>query len=99
MKRSTDRILTTHVGSLPRPDDLLGEMEEYRLGHTPIDEKFRSLAAAAVDEVVRRQREVGIDVISDGEQSKTGYVEYVATRLSGIRVDHVPPGERAMNPA
>ena len=98
MKRSSERILTTHVGSLPRPDALLEQMDAFRLGHQDA-RAFRQLAADAVDQVVRRQVEVGIDVISDGEQSKLGFVDYVATRLSGLHAEHVPPSERTLHPS
>lgn len=67
MRRSDERVLTTHVGSLPRP-----------LGLAPED------VEAAVADAVRRQREVGIDVVSDGEMSKPGFVNYVADRLTGF---------------
>src|SRR5262245_27910499 len=72
-------------------------MDAWRTGQSDA-KRFRALAPAAVEQIVRRQHEVGIDIVSDGEQSKTGFVEYVATRLSGIRCDHIPLEERKMNP-
>src|SRR6185436_18244325 len=71
MKTSTDRILTTHVGSIPRPESVRALLRA-RLGGQPIDEaELAAKATAAVTDVVRRQGEVGLDVVSDGEMSKT----------------------------
>jgi len=84
MKRSTDRILTTHTGSLPRPDRLVEIMYAKEEGK-PVD--GRSLAACVTDsvrEVVARQHEVGVDVVSDGEMSKLSYATYVTERLTGF---------------
>ncbi|MGH2875066.1 MAG: hypothetical protein ACRDLV_02320, partial [Solirubrobacteraceae bacterium] len=73
MAASSDRILTTHAGSLPRPNDL-AEMIWARMDGQEVDEDaLRSRVDSAVAEVVARQREAGIDVISDGEMSKTGF--------------------------
>ena len=82
MKRSIDRILTTHTGSLPRPDDLAQLMfaKEDNLSAPGIDERVRT----AVGEVVRRQVEIGIDVVNDGEMSKPSYATYVKDRLTGF---------------
>ncbi len=71
MKTSTDRILMTHTGSLPRPAGLTGRRDE-------------SLVAAAVAETVKRQLAAGVDVINDGEVSKPSYATYVQERLSGF---------------
>ena len=66
MKTSTERILTTHVGSIPRPESIRALLRA-RLGGQPIDEaELAARAAEAVREVVRRQAEVGLDVVSDG---------------------------------
>jgi 5-methyltetrahydropteroyltriglutamate--homocysteine methyltransferase len=84
MKRSTDRFLTTHTGSLPRPDDLVRAMFAREEG-VPVD--GAALAArirAGVAEVVRKQTEAGIDVIDDGELSKPSYATYVKDRLAGF---------------
>ncbi|MCH9027938.1 MAG: cobalamin-independent methionine synthase II family protein [Proteobacteria bacterium] len=84
MKRSTDRILTTHTGSLPRPPDLL-EMIEAREGGRPYDEKaFDERVRTAVAEVVKDQVSAGIDIVSDGEQGKPSFATYVKNRLSGF---------------
>jgi 5-methyltetrahydropteroyltriglutamate--homocysteine methyltransferase len=84
MKRSTDRILTTHIGSLTRPNDLM-QMMDARLKGEPLDEQaYQKRVREAVAESVRKQVETGIDVITDGEQSKPGFNSYVADRLSGF---------------
>ena len=84
MKRSTDRILTTHVGSLPRPDRLLDLLEAEEQGLEFDRETLRDDAAATVKDIVARQVASGIDVVSDGEMSKIGYTFYVKHRLAGI---------------
>ena len=84
MRRSTERILTTHVGSLPRPDDLVRMMFARQEG-VPVDETaLERRSRAAVAEVVRKQAEAGVDVVSDGEMSKPSYVTYVSDRLEGF---------------
>ena len=84
MKRSTERILTTHTGSLPRPPDLaaalLGSDESLSDG-----EHLRERVRAAVQEAVQRQVAAGIDVVSDGEMGKPGFAQYVKDRLSGFQ--------------
>jgi len=82
MKHSTDRILTTHTGSLPRPDDLVELMYAREEGQAApgLDDRVRS----AVIEVVERQLGAGIDVIDDGEVSKPSYATYVKDRLTGF---------------
>lgn len=82
MKRSTDRILTTHVGSLPRPDDLAELLPTLEPGQKVpgLDDRVRGVVA----DLVKRQVEVGIDVLSDGEASKTDFVGYVQDRLTGF---------------
>src|SRR5213079_1202297 len=84
MKRSTERILTTHTGSLPRPDDLTRTMFAKEEG-VPIDPSALSARIrAAVADVVGKQREAGVDVVSDGEMSKPSYATYVKDRLTGF---------------
>jgi 5-methyltetrahydropteroyltriglutamate--homocysteine methyltransferase len=75
-------ILTTHTGSLPRPADLAAMIVERDEGGTPAG--LESRVAAAVAEAVRRQAEIGIDFINDGEQSKVGYSTYIKDRLTGF---------------
>jgi 5-methyltetrahydropteroyltriglutamate--homocysteine methyltransferase len=84
MKRSTDRILTTHTGSLPRPRDLATMLEALDAGSLPDPAAFEARVRAAVADVVRQQVEVGIDVVNDGEQGKVGYSTYVRHRLTGF---------------
>ena len=84
MKRSTDRILTTHTGSLPRPMDLSVMLEEFDLGEMPDRTKFENRVRDAVAEVVKIQLDAGVDVVSDGEQGKVGYSTYVRHRLTGL---------------
>ena len=84
MQRSTHRFLTTHTGSLPRPDSLIRTMYAKEEG-VPVDRA--ALAAevrAAVAEVVRKQADAGIDLINDGEMSKPSYATYVKDRLAGF---------------
>jgi 5-methyltetrahydropteroyltriglutamate--homocysteine methyltransferase len=84
MKRSTERILTTHTGSLPRPDDLVQLMVAKEQGK-PVDAIFLAESVRnAVADVVKRQVAVGIDIISDGEMSKIGFANYVKSRLTGF---------------
>jgi 5-methyltetrahydropteroyltriglutamate--homocysteine methyltransferase len=82
--RSSDRFLTTHTGSLPRPDDLVRMVHAKEEG-IPVD--IAALAArvrTAVAEVVRRQVEAGVDLVNDGEMSKPSYATYVKDRLAGF---------------
>jgi 5-methyltetrahydropteroyltriglutamate--homocysteine methyltransferase len=84
MKRSTERFLTTHVGSLPRPPDLIRTMFA-KQEDVPIDlEALEKRTGDAVAEVVRRQVEAGVDVVSDGEMGKPSYVTYITDRLDGF---------------
>src|SRR5438445_10000804 len=84
MKRSTDRILTTHVGSLPRPDDLRALILKKQQGEAIDEAAFAARVKSAVAEVVRRQSEAGIDIVADGEMGRIGFIPYVNERLSGI---------------
>src|SRR5580765_6196806 len=84
MKRSTDRILTTHVGSLPRPPDLLDMMQAKEAAQTFDAQAHGTRLRAAVGEIVRKQVELGIDVIDDGEYGKPSFVTYMNERLGGF---------------
>ena len=84
MKHSTDRILTTHVGSLPRPDDLLMLLQAQDRGEDYDKSALQRTTADAVRDVVARQVAIGIDVVSDGEFGKHSYTHYVKHRVSGI---------------
>ncbi|MGZ4248238.1 MAG: epoxyalkane--coenzyme M transferase, partial [Solirubrobacteraceae bacterium] len=81
---SADRILTTHAGSLPRPDDLVDLIWGQQEGREVDPAELEARIDSAVDEVVAKQREAGIDLISDGEMSKTGFSTYVNERFSGF---------------
>ena len=84
MKRSTDRILTTHVGSLPRPDDLRALILQKQQGQVVDEAAFAARVKSAVAETVGRQAEAGIDVVADGEMGRIGFIPYVNERLAGI---------------
>jgi 5-methyltetrahydropteroyltriglutamate--homocysteine methyltransferase len=84
MKRSTDRILTTHTGSLPRPDDLVTMLYAKDKGELQDQAVFEKRVQEAVNEVVRKQIEYGVDVVNDGEAGKIGYATYVKDRLTGF---------------
>ncbi len=84
MKRSTDRFLTTHTGSLPRPEHLIRTMYAKEEG-VPVDAAALSQRiAAAVEEIVRKQVESGVDIVNDGEMSKPSYATYIKDRLAGF---------------
>jgi len=84
MERSTERFLTTHTGSLPRPDDLIRLMFAKEEGVPVEPAALAARIRSAVAEVVRRQAEAGVDVVGDGEQSKPSYATYVKDRLDGF---------------
>ena len=88
MKLSTDRILTTHVGSLPRPKDVVDLLMAKEQGQPFDPAQFERTMARAVDDVVRQQVTAGLDVVSDGETSKISYATYIKDRLSGFAGDH-----------
>src|SRR5919199_1869802 len=92
MKHSTERILTTHCGSLPRPHALLDLMKARANGETVDDATYDARLREAVDGIVRQQVEQGVDVVTDGEQSKLGFSAYVGERLAGFEPR---PRERA----
>ena len=82
-QQNTDRIQTTHIGSLPRPHDLLDIMKA-KLNKQPYDEgEFQAKLSKAVAETVKRQVECGIDIVTDGEFSKPGFFTYIQQRLEG----------------
>lgn len=84
MTRSTERILTTFVGSLARPADLIETLKAKESGQSYNHETFDTQVRGAVAEAVRRQVEAGVDVVSDGEQGKAGFVNYIGERLAGF---------------
>jgi 5-methyltetrahydropteroyltriglutamate--homocysteine methyltransferase len=84
MKRSTERILTTHTGSLTRPKELLAMIEAGDMRRRKDDPAFQAAVRSAVGDVVRRQVRTGIDIVNDGEQGRVSYATYVTQRLSGF---------------
>ena len=90
MKRSTERILTTHTGSLPRPDDLVTMLYAKERGELQDQAAFEARVRTATAEVVRKQFECGVDVVNDGEVSKIGYSTYVKDRLTGFEGEASP---------
>jgi 5-methyltetrahydropteroyltriglutamate--homocysteine methyltransferase len=83
MKRSTQRMLTTHVGSLVRPPEVLDILSRKPMGE-PFTADEESVIAGAVNDAVRMQSDCGIDIPSDGEFSKSGYNAYISERLGGF---------------
>ena len=94
MQRSSERIITTHVGSLPRPPELLDAVEASQQGKPVPESTGAQSLRAAVKEVVRKQIDLGIDVIDDGEFGKTSFVAYVNERLGGFEPDKQARAER-----
>src|SRR5262245_6177419 len=84
MRRSTERFLTTHTGSLPRPDDLVRMMYAKEEGVPVETAVLAARVRGAVAEVVRKQVDAGVDLVNDGEMSKPSYATYVKDRLAGF---------------
>src|SRR5215470_5173233 len=91
MKRSARRILTTHTGSLPRPQDLLAIITAKEAGESYDREALNASVRSAVNEIVGKQAEAGVDVINDGEMSKPGYSNYIKDRMTGFGGESRPP--------
>lgn len=84
IQRSRERMLTTHCGSLARPTDLL-DLMKLKVNDQPYDQDiYTKRVQSAVAKIVRKQIETGIDIITDGEQSKAGFFTYVNERLTGF---------------
>jgi len=90
MKHSTDRILTTHVGSLPRPQNVVDMLFAQDADTLTDQAAFDAVMAQAVDAVIGEQIAAGIDIVSDGEMSKISYATYIRHRLSGFEPGEVP---------
>jgi 5-methyltetrahydropteroyltriglutamate--homocysteine methyltransferase len=84
LQQNTDRITTTHVGSLPRPHDLLDMMKARLEARDYSEDAYQARVRTAVAECVRKQVATGIDIPCDGEQSKSGFFTYVRERLDGF---------------
>ncbi len=91
IQQNTDRIQTTHIGSLPRPHHLLDLMKAKFAGEPFDQNKFEELLAKAVSDVVGKQVECGIDIVTDGEFSKPGFFTYIQERLQGFEAR---PGQK-----
>ena len=90
MKRSTDRIITTHTGSLPRPGDLVELLNAKEVGESYDRAAFARRVRASMTDMVRRQVESGIDVVGDGEHSKVNFRAYARDRLAGLEAIDSP---------
>lgn len=90
MKQSTDRILTTHVGSMPRPQYVVDQLFAQDKGENYNPDEFDAVMTRAVQEVVARQTAAGVDIVSDGEMSKISYATYIRHRLTGFEIAEVP---------
>lgn len=90
MKHSTDRILTTHVGSMPRPQYVVDQLFAQDKGEGYDPATFDTVMTRAVQEVAARQVAAGVDIISDGEMSKISYATYIRHRLTGFEIADVP---------
>ena len=84
MRTSQDRILTSHVGSLPRPPDMLAMLEAKETGESVDQQALDERITRAISDVVAAQLGAGIDIVNDGENSKTSYTLYVRDRLNGV---------------
>ncbi len=84
MKTSATRILTTHVGSMPRPESIKALLRDRLAGRTAEEGRLSALVGDAVADAVRQQARVGIDIVSDGEMSKTSFLAYTDERLTGF---------------
>jgi 5-methyltetrahydropteroyltriglutamate--homocysteine methyltransferase len=98
MATSRDRILTTHVGSLPRSAPIVEWLKLKESGQPYDQAPFDAAIREAVDEVVARQLDVGIDIVSDGETGKIGYATYIKDRLSGFDGHYPRPPHRDLAP-
>ncbi|MEM7277604.1 MAG: cobalamin-independent methionine synthase II family protein [Pseudomonadota bacterium] len=101
MKLSSERILTTHVGSLPRSKAVTDVVFAREHGKNLNEDAAKATIADAVFEAVRRQKEVGVDVVSDGEMSKISYATYIKDRITGFEGDseREPPKDLEQFPA
>jgi methionine synthase II (cobalamin-independent) len=84
LKRSTDRILTTHTGSLPLPEPIRRGLASKRRGETYDQAAHDAALTNGIGAVVRQQIEVGVDIVGDGELSKTSWNDYVVHRVGGL---------------
>jgi 5-methyltetrahydropteroyltriglutamate--homocysteine methyltransferase len=90
MRRSTDHILTTHVGSLPRPQDVVDVLRAQDAGENYDARKFDEVMRSSVADAVEKQTQAGLDIVNDGEMAKIGYATYMRHRLTGFELGDVP---------
>jgi 5-methyltetrahydropteroyltriglutamate--homocysteine methyltransferase len=98
MKRSTDRILVTHVGSLVRPMSIRNTLWARDHGQAYDEAAYEKTLREEVGNVLRQQADVGVDIVSDGEYGKAGWIRYVAERLGGFVHRQIRPEDREHNP-
>ncbi len=91
MQRSSEQVLTTHTGSLPRPADLVTLLNAKELSSSYDHVAYKERIRRAVSEIVRKQAETGIDIVDDGEHSKVNWMAYARARLSGLEEVDRPP--------
>lgn len=87
MKSSVDKILTTHVGSLPRSEQVTDVVFAKDKGLLTAEQNYAGTISSAVNDIVKRQVDLGLDVVSDGEMSKISYATYISDRLTGFAGD------------
>src|SRR5262249_16898657 len=92
MQSRTNRILTSHVGSLPRPESVLRLIYPKETAASYDREAHAAGMRKAVADIVRRQTDLGIDIVNDGEQTKSSFISYVRTRLGGFEA--IDPAKR-----
>ena len=92
MNRSTDRILVTHVGSLVRPISIRNILWARDHGQSYDEAAYTKTLRDEVANVVKKQADVGVDVVSDGEYGKAGWIRYVSERLGGFVHREIRPG-------
>ena len=90
MKTSVDRILTTHVGSLPRPAEVLSYLFAQDKGEPYDPAKFEDAMRVGVEAALRKQAEAGLDILNDGETAKISYATYIKHRLNGFEIGNAP---------
>jgi 5-methyltetrahydropteroyltriglutamate--homocysteine methyltransferase len=88
--KSTDRILTTHVGSLPRPQAVVDLLFAQDRGEAIDEKQFDATIRSAVADAVHKQAQAGLDIVSDGEMGKISYATYIRHRLTGFEPGNVP---------
>ena len=91
MRRSTDRFVTSHVGSLPRPRELISLLQAKQFHEAGFDAaRLAEVGQRSINEVVKRQLDIGLDVIDDGEHTKISFSSYAQLRLSGLAPSEKP---------